>query len=465
MEDFAFIGALVSLAWGLVVLRFGGLMGACAAILLTGTCFGAYFFSVPVPPIPLTIDRLLLVVLVAQYVICWAMGWTLNKPVTHSDLATLCFLFVLTASTLTHDWAIQNAMPLSRLVFFYMMPLAMYWVARQIVQTERATYMLFGGMAVFGLYLAATAIAETHEMAFLVFPAYITSPKFPEFLGRGRGPFLNPAACGLVQAVCLSAAWMFWPRLSRLSKCALIPFTLMMFIGVYCTYTRSAWMGLGLSMFVILAALLPRTWRMPFFGGAVIATSLVVATQWESLLAFKRDKALSAQETQDSALLRPMLAQIALNMFIDRPLVGFGFGQYMQHNVDYVNDRTTELPLAKAKPYVQHNVWLGLLTETGLIGVTTFCVMLWFWLHNAWHVWRTQSAPPYARYQALLFLATFAAYLPNALFQDISITSMVNMLLFFLAGLVEGLKYQIHSIKQPKIERPSYASGFRAALT
>lgn len=457
MDPLVLIGAALGVVWCAVVFLRGGLLAGCATVLLTGSCFGPYFFSLPTPPIPLTADRLLLLLVLAQYGVWRCFGWANRKPLDVTDLAVISFLGVLTVSTFTHDWHVEKNMPLSRLLFFYFMPFSLYWVARQITQTPRGAYALFAGLGVFSLYLAITAIAETRDVTALVFPSYISSPEHGEFLGRGRGPFLNPAACGMFQAIGLCAAWLWWPRLGRFARAGLLGYTLLMLFGIYSTYTRSAWMGGALGLMITLGVQLPRGWRMPLVASALIAGTLVVATQWENLLAFKRDKALSSEDTKESAMLRSLLAGVAWNMFLDHPVDGCGFGQYMQQNVNYINDRATELPLAKSRPYVQHNVWLGLLTETGLLGVVSFSVVAWLWVRHAWRGWRAETSPPWARRQALLFVAASGAYLPNAMFQDMAIVPMVNMMMFFLAGLSEGLRHQLATVEEqpPVPARPT----------
>jgi O-antigen ligase len=171
----------------------------------------------------------------------------------------------------------------------------------------------------------------------------------------------------------------------------------------------------------------------------LLASVAIVAVGWEHFVAFKRDKFVSVEETAESAKLRPILAVVAWNMFLDRPLLGCGYGQYIQESPAYLSDRTTDLPLEKARPYRQHNVFLALLTETGLLGMTLFAALLASWTRTAWRLWQTESAPDWVRQMGLLFLAFEGAYLANAMFQDVSIIPMVNMLLFFFAGAITSL--------------------------
>ncbi|HEV3021507.1 MAG TPA: hypothetical protein VGX76_03545, partial [Pirellulales bacterium] len=108
--------------------------------------------------------------------------------------------------------------------------------------------------------------------------------------------------------------------------------------------------------------------------------------------------------------------------------------------VNYLADRSTDLPLEKARRYVQHNTFLSLLAETGIVGAGLFIALLIVWGRGAWRLWRAPDAPLWVRQQGLLFFALLGGYLPNAMFHDLAIIPMVNMLLFFLAGVTESLR-------------------------
>lgn len=439
MDILLVIAGMVALVWGAVVMLRGGLLGGCLAVLLAGSCFGYPLFHLPAGPIPLTADRVLWAALIVCYAIWRRKGWADPKPLGKPEYILFGLIAVLLASTFTHDWRAESAQPLARLVFYYLMPLGMYWVARQSALSERAVRGLFACLAVFGVYLAVTAIAEVHQAWWLVYPKYIADPGLAEFLGRGRGPLLNPAGCGFFQSVCLFAALMWWPRLNRPGRIVLVLVSLLLCLGIYSTLTRSAWMGAAAGLFLMLAVVLPRSWRVAALGGCLLVGTLVVATQWEHVMVLKRDTNLSAQAAADSVRLRPILARVAWNMFLDRPVLGCGFGQYPNQHVNYLADRETELPLERARPYVQHNVFLALLTETGLVGAGLVVVLLALWTVGGWRLWRRREAPLWARQQALLFVALLGSYLCNAMFHDVGIIPMVNMLLFFMAGVTSGL--------------------------
>jgi O-antigen ligase len=319
----------------------------------------------------------------------------------------------------------------------------MYWIARQSSYSERMVRVLFGCMAVFGVYLAITSLAEYFKLWWLVFPPYIATTaatEDAEFVGRARGPLLNPIANGVLLCTCLGGALMWWPRLNRPKQLVLLGVAALFLAALYFSLTRSVWMG-GIAVIALAVGLaLPWNWRLPLLGAGLLAAVLVTATQWENLLAFKRDKALSAEQTADSAQLRPIMAVLAWHMFCDRPVLGCGYGQYSREHLNYLSDRTSDVPLERARGFIAHNVVFSLLTETGLIGFGLFATLIVFWTRDAWRLWANAALPLWARQQGLLMLIVLSVYFINGMFHDVSVQAMMNMTLFFMAGVTAGLQ-------------------------
>jgi O-antigen ligase len=439
MEGVVVIAGAGAIVWGAILLLRGGILAGCLAVLFTGCCLGYPLFRIPLDPIPLTLDRILWLVLLGQCVVWRKFGWAASKPFGTCDAVFALFLGVLALGALGLGSEPGNTRAISKLVFFFIMPAGIYWAARQARLSPRAVVGLLASLTVFGAYLALTAIGERYDARWMVFPPYILSPEYPEFLGRARGPLLSPIGNGILFGTCSAAGLLVWTRLGRWGKAAMMPVVLLMLGGAYLTLTRSVWMGVGLGLVLVASLCTPAAWRKALVAGSLLAALLVAATQWENLLSFKRDKALSAEEMAESAKLRPILATVAWKMFLERPLWGCGLGRYGEASKEFFSDRSTDLPLEKARPFVQHNVLLALLTETGLIGMGLFAVLLGLWARDAWRLWRSPQDTREHRQLGLLFLAAEANYLVNGMFHDVAIIPMVNMVLFFLAGVTAGL--------------------------
>lgn len=438
MDWIAIIGGLAAIVWGVALLVRGGLVAGCLAVLVSGICFGYPWMQWKLGPIALTADRVLWVAMIGQYAVWRRLGLADPKPWRWADSALAALLFVLAASTMTHDWQSEEYRPLARLVFFYVLPAGLYWVSRQAPTDGRSIRLVLLSWWGLGVYLGATAVAEAMGWHQLVFPRYIVSPEYPEFLGRGRGPLLNPVGNGILMGTGLAAVMLTWPTSGRWGKLALLASAGIIAAGIGATLTRSVWMA-GLATVVLVVGLAaPKTWRGAL-AIALVAAALVAAVCRDRLMAFERDRGLSARETAESVQLRPILAEIAWRMFRDQPLLGCGFGQYLNENRYYLADRTSQRPLEKAKPYVQHSLFLSLLVETGLLGAGLMMLVLGLWLRDAWRLWRAEHAPPFARQAALMFMALWVNYVVNGMFHEVSLIPMVNAAMFFGAGMNAAL--------------------------
>jgi O-antigen ligase len=431
------------LAWSVVYLRFSGILGCAVACLIAGTVLGHPFFHISV----VTLDRLILAACVGLFVGYQFRGWNQPRVWKPADLLFLSFIFAVVLTTFINPSSEGRITPASKLIFFFLLPATLYVIGAQIALSPKQLRLMFASFAVLGIYLALTAVAEKLNWTWAVYPKYIMSPKFSEFLGRGRGPLLNPAANGILLTLALSCGIMpvLWYRnLGRLSVLATVPIYL---VGIYCTLTRSVWLAAGLVFFGIVAALVPSRWRMALAMLALGCSSMTLMVDIKSLLTFKRDRHVTVEQMSESANLRPILAMVAWKMFQDRPLFGCGTGQYMEHAKHYLFDRSTELPLEKVRPYVQHNMFLATLVENGLVTLLPFCFLLLSWALWSWRLWNAREHAIEYRQLGLVSLCLLTAYIVNGLFHDVLIFPMINAYMFFIAGAVRNCA--VHLLPRP----------------
>lgn len=436
MEAILTIAILVALIWGGILLARGGLLAGCVAVLITVSCLSSEFFQIRMKPMPLTLDRVLWVVLMIQYVLWRRFGKADPKRLTAVEWVLAAFFgWVLVGGVFNSG----EVSPIPRLVFSYLMPLGLYWVARQANLTERAYKTVLIVFVVFGAYLTVTAIGEVKDLGWLVYPKYILTSSYKEFWGRARGPYLNPVGNGMTVCLAILSTLSLWNEVPRRWRLILIVLLLGNFLTIYWTQTRCVWLGAGTAVGIFILAKIPRGKRIPLVIYSLLIGSVVLASQWDHLISFKRDKELTAKETASSAELRPILAVVAWKMFKDHPIDGVGLCHYDENSKYYLDGRDFGLPLEKARGYTQHNVFLSLLTETGLVGVGLFISLLLIWSYYSLKLFCDTTKPDWARHQGLLFLAFLGAYLPNGMFQDVSQIAMINMFFFFEAGLMMNL--------------------------
>jgi O-antigen ligase len=443
LEFLILLGLATASVWGLALLRFAGavtirplpILGA--AVVLSGCVVGYDFLHLDVGPIPLTIDRMLLLGMLAVLMYQVFTGQEQLRVLNRLDWAVLGLIVALTFSVVMHDWSYRNNLPISRLIFFYLFPLMLYVAMRFIKIGLLELKWIAVSMVILATYLALTAFAETREFQSLVFPRYINQPG--EFYGRGRGPLLNPVINGMLMTLGCCCLWMGWTSRTPGAKYWIVGLTGLFATGVFLTYTRSVWLGFLASAVLFIFYPADRRTKGHLWLGGVLALMLAFPNVGDRLFSFKRDKEVSQTAMEQSARLRPIFVEVAMLMFQDRPLLGCGFAQYAREKHAYLKDAHSSQPLVATKGYLQHNVFLAYLAETGLVGFGFLVTMLTFMALEAWKLWRCQQQVALIRLYGLLMLAILLNYIINGMFHDVSIIPLSNTLLLFFAGIINNL--------------------------
>ncbi len=439
MEFLIGLFAVAAIVAGLVLARHMSLVTGCLLVIISGITVGHPFWHADAGPIPLTLDRMMWSWLILSFGGLTLLRRTEPAPLNRVDVMVILLAVALVAGTFAWDWRYRENLPLSRLLFFNLIPMGFYFVARHCKLRESHLYIVYSVLALFGLYLGVVSIAEQREWTALVYPTYILDPVNFEFLGRARGPFLNPVSLGIYLATCLVAGAGLWRVSHPLVRTGLLGLVLVLITASLLTLTRSVWVGCALAVAIVCWFPAHRQVR----GGLVVAGTLVVVCLAllfaDKLNRFQRDKHVTEAEMAESVTLRPMLAYVALKMFRDRPLFGHGFGQYTAAKKPYHYNETADLPLRKALPYMQHNVFLSYATETGFVGLALLALLLGTAAVRAWRLWQTVDRPWGERWFGLVMLAFLANYVVNGLFHDVSIIPHTAALWYLLLGIQENV--------------------------
>lgn len=448
MEVLLIFLLLTAIIWAMAVLKFSTVFTGRYhliptigfLVILCGAVFNHDFFHVSGGPIPITIDRLMLLALLSLFGWMYVHGQQNLRRFNAVDWSILLLTAVISISTVLHDFKFLNNMPASRLLFFNLMPVSLYFVIRYVRLGDSDLKLISLGFIGLGIYLAFTAIAETRGYSGLVFPRFIMNPDYEEFLGRGRGPFLNPVSNGVFMVVCLCCLWMWFPSSSVRRKVVVVGLACLMCVGVYCTFTRSVWAALVMTSAIVVFLPAPQAYKGVMLVVAAMIAVVLLPTVGDKLISFKRDKNVSLEDMENSARLRPLFLTVATRMVADRPFWGAGFGQYAREKYPYLQDPTSAEPLSMTRSFMQHNIFLAYVTETGLLGLGALTLMLTLFLRSAWTTWRNLRFSFWQRQFGLLLIAMLINHCINGMFHDVSIIPMENMLLFFLAALVNNIK-------------------------
>ena len=442
-------------------LHLGGVM-----VLIVGSVFGYEFFHISGGPIPITLDRLLLGCLVVLAGWAWLMNKENMRRPNGMDVSVFGVIGILCLSTFIHDFGFAKNLPLSRFLFFYCLPLALYLIVRTAKLNSLDLAAITTALGALAVYLAITGIAEVKNFHAIVFPRYIVESTITEFFGRGRGPFLNPVSNGVFQIAGFCCIWFWWPKGSRRVRMLVVVSSLLVAVGVYATLTRSVWMALILVVGVGFWVTTSRQQKGILIVLGTLAAIVLIPAVGDKVFSFKRDKNVTLAQMSKSAQLRPLFLTVALRMFEDRPLFGCGFGQYAREKTPYLQDSTSSQPLRQTKVYLQHNVFLAYLTEMGLAGLFVLLIMLGVMARSAWLLWINRKQTLEQRQFGLLLAAMLVCFCVNGMFHDTSIMPMMNYLLFFVAGIVNNIRTAptavVETVATTAPTRPLPARGFPA---
>src|SRR5262249_29174221 len=99
MIELAIIAGVVGLVWAVSLAVRGSLVGLCLATVLIGATFGFEFWHTRLGAMPLTVDRVLELLLVLAFLAQTALGRTDPKPVRSNDRWLGLLLVYLAVST------------------------------------------------------------------------------------------------------------------------------------------------------------------------------------------------------------------------------------------------------------------------------------------------------------------------------------------------------------------------------
>lgn len=410
------------------------------AVLCSGVVLGPLFQSVDIV-IQMSIDRILL----AAGILLFAIRYLQNSVKTPALKKVDYVLFALVG------WLLFRAIPaiappgveppFGRWLTFIAIPLAMYLLARFAPLEVSDSRILISALIGLGVYLGITGFFEVVGAYPLVFPKYIVDQSNWEFLGRARGPLLNPTGNGIVLTTAFAATIMRIAHGSQNEKVGYSVAACIIGVGILATLTRSVWIGAFL-VSVLFSWVYARRLLVPagLFGTGLLLLFLTVGST-SGLLEMKRDKHLSAADAATSVKLRPVLATVAADMIVDSPLIGHGYGGYFHNAAPYLANRSHEAALESVRPYMQHNIVLSFLVDAGLIAVCLFCTWMFIVARFALKMLRSQAGSPESRTVGMVTLGCMIAYMFNGMFHDVSVIPMASNFLYFMSGMTLSVAY------------------------
>jgi putative inorganic carbon (hco3(-)) transporter len=326
---------------------------------------------------------------------------------------------------------------------FGILPFLTFLVAPVVFRTSRQRRVLLGTLVTLGAYLGFTVLCEMLKLDALVFPKYILNPDYGMHPSRGRGPFVDPVACGLALYTCAVAcaiAVASWR--SAEMRAVAVTVGLLCVVGAFMSLERSVWIGAVVGTTVAMLAIRRlRAYLIP------VAVAVAVAIG-AALTVIPGLSSLVSERVNDPTALwdRKNLDRAGVNMLAARPLLGFGWSRFTTYSGDYF-EQAADYPLTAAgvSPHNDrfglHNTPLTYGVELGLIGLTPWLLGLVLGVGGAL---ATRGPPDLLAWRvgllaiALAFLVVVNAVPPSA---------WPTRSLWLLAGAVYGGRYATDAVR------------------
>jgi O-antigen ligase len=327
---------------------------------------------------------------------------------------------------------------LGELFGFSFVPATLFMVSRRLTYDAHSLRTLWIVLVMIGMYLGFTGACEHYHLDMLVFPKYILDASIGLHQDRVRGPFVQSAVMGGVLAII--GLWILWyhfnVRKSWLTWVAFFP----MLGSIYWTNTRGAWVqfaGSVLPLAVFRNPLRKAIWLV-FFGMLAVYFSGVASkfSAYQSNL-FKQRSA----QVDD----RLNIYYASWRMFVERPVLGFGYGNFLKYSDDYFE----ELPGVELRGQGegQHNTVLGLMCETGIVGTIPYCLVYFMLLRTCFRRFQdTEANNETVRTMALMQFSILTGNVVGMQFSDFGFYTYINNLTYWFAGMAYA---KVELVREP----------------
>jgi len=326
--------------------------------------------GIPALSLPRLMAGFLLLLLLYQAV----RGQRRLRPLAWPDLAFAVFLLVLGLSVAESQY--DSVFAFQSLLDAYVLPFVYLYLARQIVRNLGDLRWFSATLVLAGVGFAFLVIREqlTGEVLLYGREAARYSASFQKVISLmgNAAPMgvttamTRPLGLALLVRVYSSSAR---PSRGRTLARVVLPVALAFIaLGVYMTYNRASWLGMVITL-LVMGALRPRLRRLLL--PAVLALAILALVFWQSVV---NSPAVNERLLEDQSIdYRSTVAQLALEMVRDDPLLGLGyynFGPIAKQRYGW-----DPAPLIGIYPPA-HNSLMFILVSGGLLALLPY--LAWF---------------------------------------------------------------------------------------
>lgn len=408
--------------------------------LIASALWGPYYFALRLPGfVDITIDRLVLVALLAVLGAGIVSGRVSLRELGSIELGMLLFSLVCVASMLQHGFReTMQEFPSPLHVFLngYFLPFLIFLYAKYYVESERDLSVIFSALFYLGVYLSIMAFLEFFNVRELVFPHYINDPKIWLHLDRARGPFLNSAFNGLALNIGFTCGVYLQTRKTGFAGLAHSALLLLYLPAVFFTQTRSVYLGFVIAVVALLVLYKTPTvkWKRYAWLVALVLVALMIASPKILSPDRRAGGILQAQEIE----VRMSLIKRSLIMIADKPFFGVGLAQFIPESIKRFKGKVPVI--GSYTEQTQHNHLIGMGVELGLVGMGIYLAIVLSLFKRLYRLSERLDEEGFPSINLLVFLAVILSlFLVSNLFVEPAYFLFANAVFFLTGGIVDGL--------------------------
>ncbi|MCE5327563.1 MAG: O-antigen ligase family protein [Planctomycetaceae bacterium] len=411
----------------------------------------------------LTIPRLLFVAASLAFVLHFMFR---RRPVFFDRKvlwAMLGMLVYCAISASAHGWTADAAVILQPPYFRYigglMFPAVMFFLMYNSARSERQVSVGLVLIAAFGWYALYIGYLQYFANAGywagardFIFPSYINNPEVEAGIhfARSRGPFYSAIPQGTLMVLLFFIDLFLIRRARGLTRGLAFLQAVLTLPGVFFTGLRAAYLCF------LVCGLIWLIWGgrrggMLKLASGLVALLLLTGLFWQNLQQTDRLKGGVAEVSpiEDRIALLKITWQIAQ----EHPFTGVGYGRFAEARQSLEQD-----PTARTLPpeMMQHNVFLAILAETGILGLALLVAMLVLMFRESLQLYRKLPADApglLSRPLVVLFWVALANYVTISMFNDTTTDFFTTGLTWTLAGLIAGYN---RLLEPHRIDLPVY---------
>jgi len=391
--------------------------------------------------------RLIFIVTVVAY-----LFYFLRRGAVHFDRTLFWILLALVLylgwSAHASGWVSRvsefSAAPYYRYLGAFLLPFIMLWLVYNIVRGENQVVWpfllvsIFGWYALYTGYLQFAHIKGMHWANSLIWPKFIVAANQAIDLERTRGPFRGAGAQSTFLVALFYMNLFSIRRVRRAYRVVLVLQLVLIPPAIFFTFMRAGYVAF------LLCGVVWFLWSEFHRAGvlrlavAAMIISIGAIVFWENLSGTDRHTGGVAQQAPIRA--RKILAAQAWEIVQTHPLTGVGFGHFIDYQVQMPHDPQSLAGL-RLVMVAQHNVFLAMVSEAGLIGfVGLLAVFITVFMESV-SLYRKiplTATGWLSREFVVVFWIIMLNYVVCGMFRDMFWEIPSGVLLWSMAGLVVG---------------------------